>query len=383
MAIRDFLNKHLKLLQSEQLNHYPSDLPSPYDTWSKELWELPIEKLIRIEVDLDGTSLSSEIQSYLEEIKELSKIEGIDFKDQALDSNLERGMSAKKRHEIKAIISWLKNKEYKNFLDIGSGKGHLSMAILNTMEASSTCVDMDGSLQKAGKKKLKEYLPNLVDKIRYKNLMFTHSSKINTSENCLVLGLHSCGDLSVDAIDFHINNNGDLLNFGCCYHKLTKQNLSKLSKKNPIEFSFHALNLATRSNRQLSDEDFRRRERVKKYRYALHMILHDQLGEGFTTLGNAHYTDYDLSFSEYCAKYSPKKLNGNLEEVYFKILNDSRFKNYLYSEALRAPLGRLAELYILLDRAIYLMEAGKIIELKFFFRSSLSPRNIGIYSREY
>jgi hypothetical protein len=49
---------------------------------------------------------------------------------------------------------------------------------------------------------------------------------------------------------------------------------------------------------------------------------------------------------------------------------------------IRWQLGRVLELYLLLDRAIYIEERGMSVELKQFFDENLSPRNIGLLCTE-
>jgi hypothetical protein len=45
---------------------------------------------------------------------------------------------------------------------------------------------------------------------------------------------------------------------------------------------------------------------------------------------------------------------------------------------IRNALGRVMELYLLVDRAIFLEEKGYKVEVQEFFDEELSPRNIGI-----
>jgi hypothetical protein len=45
---------------------------------------------------------------------------------------------------------------------------------------------------------------------------------------------------------------------------------------------------------------------------------------------------------------------------------------------IRWQLGRALEIYILLDRALFLEEHQYQVSVKTYFKESLSPRNIGI-----
>ncbi|MEX1099581.1 MAG: methyltransferase, partial [Bacteriovoracaceae bacterium] len=327
-----------------------------------------------------SANLKGEFKEFVQELSKLIALPAFESPPVKLAPSIERGMTHKKRHEAMAIKSYLQNKNYRSFVDIGSGKGHLSMALLFDQEGRSLCVDMDEKLQAAGLKKIQRRCPELENSISYQNATFCSKLPLTPPKDSLLLALHCCGDLSVEAMKFHLQNKLDLFNFGCCYHKSQHYNLSKLSQEDPLGFSFHALNLATRSNRVLALEDFKRREKVKAYRYILHMILHDELNKDFETLGNAHYTDYDLPFEVYARKHAPKTAQLDLKTLCHKYKNSPSLKEYLLAEVIRAPLGRVVEMYLLLDRALWLQEQGKTVELKSFFEASVSPRNIGIYS---
>ena len=380
VAVREFLKSHQELWESEVLNHYPKGLPAPYQEWVKELRGLSPKQLIEIECHGQGKSLVHAPRAFLEEVSDLSKLPELSLAQEPLPEEVERGMGQKKRHEARAIKSFLKEKTYRSFVDIGSGKGHLSMALLAKMEGESLCVDMDPKLQEAGRKKMRSHCPDMLERIRYENLFFDAKAQLAPVPGALLLGLHACGDLSVEIMDFHLKKERDLLSFGCCYHKSSRFNLSSLAKSDPLELSFHGLTLATRANRSLGEVEFSRRQKVKLYRYILHMILVDELGEDFSPTGSAHYTDYSLPFRDYCAKHAPRSKELDLESLFAKYASSDMLADYLLSETFRAPLGRLLEIYLLLDRALYLEERGSKVELRTFFDSELSPRNIGIFS---
>lgn len=235
---------------------------------------------------------------------------------------------------------------------------------------------MDPDLQTSGKRRLKEQLPHLTKKISFENASF-HKNYRPIKEGS-VLSLHSCGDLTVEAMDYALKNNSALINFGCCYHKLTKLNLSTSSKSSPLEFSFKALTLATRSHRILSLEDARRRTKVKRYRYGFHILSHEDGHRTFVPLGNARHQDYEGEFKDYCAKYSPWALKGDINRRFAELENSKALQQYLLTETIRGPLGRLVEVYIALDRALYLKEFGVRVKVGTLFDRALSPRNIMI-----
>ena len=53
----------------------------------------------------------------------------------------------------------------------------------------------------------------------------------------------------------------------------------------------------------------------------------------------------------------------------------------MYANTIRSFLGRPLEIYLLLDRCLYLIENGYDPEIIKFFNESISPRSIGIYAK--
>jgi len=196
----------------------------------------------------------------------------------------------------------------------------------------------------------------------------------------MILGLHSCGALSTEIIKLKFPH---LLNFGCCYHKLNDEyNISQVAKLEPLIFSNHALTLAAKSQPTISDETVAKKILVKKYRYALHLYLKENMNLDFTSIGNTHKDDYKLDFAQYALKYckliSEEEIH-KLNDFYEK--NIKKIELIIKSGTLRALLSRLIELYIIFDRAVYLIENNVDIKVLEIFKKSLSPRNIGIISK--
>lgn len=106
------------------------------------------------------------------------------------------------------------------------------------------------------------------------------------------------------------------------------------------------------------------------------MAYFDKHGEHLTNLGPAPKDLYNKKFDEYLKFYKFNDYAQNLLEKYQVEVN-----NYILLETLRNPLGRLLEQYILLDRALYLEQNGKKVQLYEVFDNSISPRNIALFSK--
>lgn len=379
--IRDFLLKHEYLHELEMLNRFESTITEPYNSWFDEVNNLTNEQLILFESNQDTTNIYVEnLIHFMNTVKELIQIPIITANEFKLDQVYKRKMNEKKVHEIQTLKSFIdKNVSVNKFIDIGSGAGHLSQALISDNIKSSTCIDMNHEYQKIGVEKINRWLPHLKDRIKFKQLEIDSSSLKSFKEESMILGLHSCGPLSTYIIE---TCNEHTLNLGCCYHKLKDEyNISLLSKKLPIKFTSHALTMAAKGHKSYSIEDQIRKYKVKMFRYTLHYLSLEVLKIPFTTLGNAKRSDYDGNFSDYALKYLPetKMISKKELEDYYQT-NLARVNKVIKSGSLRVQLARLIEIYIILDRVIYLRERNIDANMFELFNRDISPRNIAIFS---
>ena len=55
-------------------------------------------------------------------------------------------------------------------------------------------------------------------------------------------------------------------------------------------------------------------------------------------------------------------------------------RRIMYADTIRAVLGRPIEVYLLLDRWLYLQENGYKVQLLKFFDEDISPRAMGVFA---
>jgi hypothetical protein len=127
------------------------------------------------------------------------------------------------------------------------------------------------------------------------------------------------------------------------------------------------------------------KERVKYYRYALHLFLMKHFNNKyFTDVGEVHIRTYWNPFADYIrSRLVELKLEHSFtDEDFEKFYHDPALQKELRTmwicNLIRWQLGRVLEVYLLIDRCLYLQEQGYDVEIEQYFTESLSPRNIGI-----
>ena len=135
----------------------------------------------------------------------------------------------------------------------------------------------------------------------------------------------------------------------------------------------------------MSFSDYQTKERVKYYRYALHLFLMTNYNQNqFIEVGECPIKIYWEPFSHYI-KMKLAELNiphnfndDDFNQFYLNPEIQKQLRLMFLCNIIRWQIGRALEVYLLLDRSIYLEEAGYEVKFEQYFEEEISPRNIGI-----
>lgn len=398
--LEDFLLPYRDFYSTELLNRYPFSLDSIDPIYIEELLQLTDDELYEFDCRRPVEKLkNTRTQKLVDSVKSLSSIPEIEkFPEIPLEDWAFKGVKFKKRHEIQKIIPVLKKlnreKPFHHIVDIGGGVGHLARTLAHYHGIESVSLDTNQDFQEQGKKRAERFrkLPG-AKPLTFINLTFGEPKdeeklkKIVNPES-LVIGLHTCGNLANDVMKTSLAfNTFGLLSFGCCYHKMDPEKdfpQSKTYSDHSFKMTLHSLTLATRDHGATPKDEYTTKRLVKFFRYILHFWLCEkhQLTNIFD-VGENNTRDYHGNFSDYAI---PKLVNlglalpkhEELDVFYLKYSQSEKMQKLYVANLLRWQLGRALEIYLLLDRACYLIENGYHVQLESYFDESLSPRNIGI-----
>jgi hypothetical protein len=400
LQIRDFLKPYQRIWQNEIMLMYPAPLEGYALEWIEELRQYQDKNdVIKLEKkEVDDLVKSPELKFFYDEIARLTQLpEAPKYPAMPEDRFTWLFIIPKKQHEIKRLAPHIhhlyQKKNIHDVIDIGGGIGLLAQTLSNYFQLNVTSIDMNSHFQKTGMERNLKNAKNPNHKVNYKNLKVSSDSEFSQllKSNVMPVGLHTCGKLALDLIQVSSAQRVPVLvNFGCCYHTLDVstdlQNISQFAQNNdPLWMNKFALTLSCRAHRKMDEKDYALKLKVKLFRYAIHILLFDhyEITE-LVTLGNSSPKLYDESFGVYVfeqlkriginPKHTLRELNIFFENPDLQIL----IERMLAAGLIRNALGRVMELYLLLDRAIFLEEKGYKVEVQEFFDEELSPRNIGI-----
>lgn len=400
--IAEFLQPYQKIWQNEIMLTYPTPTVHFPQDWVAELASIrETSSVLRLEKkDVDGLIHLPELKEFYRRIKELSSLPSLpELPPMPEDSFTFLYVIPKKQYEIRKLAPYVNHFYQKHkiegIVDIGGGIGLLAQTLNNQYNLKVISLDMDPVLQETGRKRHEKNCRHPDNKVDYQLVKVDEREpKFHAllKPNMMTLGLHACGKLSLDQI-FASTKNGvrNMINFGCCYYKLSQfegtQNISAFTQSlsSKIVQSPFALTLATRGHHKIDEEDYLYKVKVKHYRYAMHFLLYDEYQlKDVLTLGNTHHRLYDESFGTYALEQlrrihvEPRHTKEELDRYFADSKRQHLIWEMLAAGLIRNALGRLLEIYLLIDRAIYLEEQGYKSELIEFFDEQKSPRNIGL-----
>lgn len=400
LQIKSFLKAYQEIWQNEIMLMYPDPLEGYDLEWIEDLRRFQKkEDVIRLEKkDVFGHIENPSLIDFYKQIEELSQLPTArKYEDMPEDRFTWLFIIPKKQHEIKRLAPHVnelfKKNKFEKIIDVGGGIGLLAQTLNNYYQIPIVSLDMNKKLQETGIERHKKNAKDPVNKVIYHNLKVSNDSEFTSllKSNVMTVGLHTCGKLALDLIQVSSKTKVPaIVNFGCCYHTLDAkddlQNISEFAQNNePLWMNKFALTLACRAHKKMDDKDYDLKLKVKLYRYAIHILLYDYYDvKNLITLGNSSPKLYDESFGLYVyeqlrrVKINPRhtieELNHFFEQNDLKVL----IERMLAAGLIRNALGRVLELYLILDRAIYLEEQGYSVQVEEFFDEELSPRNIGI-----
>ncbi|MBY0415186.1 MAG: SAM-dependent methyltransferase [Bdellovibrionales bacterium] len=406
LSLAEFIGLYTPIWKREIMNEYPNTLGDYPLDWIDLLDSLTEQELFDVDCKrpvekIKGTSFEAFVQT----IKKLTEVDFIpETPEYPLEAWAFHGIKKKKHHEIQKIVPVLKrirdDLKFDYVVDIGGGVGHLSRVLSHYHQIPSISIDQNSEFQKIGKERLNKFrkLAGAAD-VTFMNLTFgkdEDSSELKKvfHDRSISLGLHTCGGLSNILIKATVDyKTMGLLNFGCCYLKMDTIKdfpLSEFYKENNLPtFNLYSLTLATRAHGETTFETYQTKERVKSYRYALHLFLMKHFNRNdLTDVGECLISTYWKPFHFYISeKLAHLKITHNFSDEYFnEFYNDPKLQRELrvmyICNIVRWQLGRALEVYLQIDRCLYLEEHDYDVSLNQYFNEALSPRNLGILAQK-
>lgn len=298
-----------------------------------------------------------------------------------VSSRLATSVPGRKWQQIEAFSSCLSFRQKPvHWLDWCAGKGHLGRYLTQTSEAL-TCIERDAHLVADGRR-LSEKLQIKASHLQLDVLEDRVLEHLVESQS--PVALHACGDLHVRLMQLASAAGCKQLAIApCCYNRTQSEHYQPLSSAAQSS----ALRLERDDLRLLQCEAVTAGRRVRQQRdiSMARRLSFDLLQREIRGVDDYLPTPplaaiwLQRPFAEYCAELARlKQLNIGQNHDWSKLESAGwqRLANVRNLELLRDLFRRPLEVWLILDRALYLQAQGYRVRLGSFSETSLTPRNL-------
>ncbi|SDI75872.1 Methyltransferase domain-containing protein [Pseudomonas flavescens] len=299
----------------------------------------------------------------------------------ALPSRFSVDVPGRKWQQIRAFSDSLQfQRTPRHWLDWCAGKGHLGRVLAHD-GSFLTCLEHDPALVTSGSE-LSQRLGITAQHIEQDVLAGTASKRVLATHT--PVALHACGDLHVRLMQLASAAGCQQLAIApCCYNRTAASSyraLSTAAQNSPLDLSLDDLALPMSETVTAGNRVRQQRDQSMARRLAFDLLQRELRGvDDYLPTPSLPPAWLKKSFATYCHDLAELKGLPTPEEHDWQRLEAAgwqRLAEVRNLELLRGLFRRPLELWLVLDRALYLQEQGYRVRLGQFCPAHLTPRNL-------
>ena len=199
------------------------------------------------------------------------------------------------------------------------------------------------------------------------------------------MALHACGDLHCDFLHTAVQHQAAAIALApCCYHRQKAphyQALSQAAQESslPNTLNLQALRLAQQNQVTAGNRERKQRARELNWRFGYENLRQiQQPNTSYKNLPSTQKQSFE-NFEQFCqwaAEYHQLTLPFNTQWQHFEDVGKQERLFMMQRDAVRHCFRRPLELWLALDKAVFLEERGYTATLQNFCENEISPRNL-------
>ncbi len=267
-----------------------------------------------------------------------------------------------------------------------AGKGHLGRLLAFQRRQPVHSLELDARLCQQGQQ--------LADR-RGLEMRFTRADALAAEAASMVqqqqhaVALHACGELHLRLLVLAGERKTRALSISpCCYHLISGDQyrpLSEPARGSQLRLDRHDLRLPVQETVTAGQRIDRLRHREVHWRLSFDLLQRQVRGEDrYLNTPNLKKSLLGGEFADYCHWVAGQKslqLPEQLDYDGFLAAGARRYRQVQRMELVRHLFRRPLELWLVLDRALYLQQQGYRVSVSEFCPRHLTPRNILIEAR--
>lgn len=337
---------------------------------------------------LDNDALIEAISDYLPHITQIAtwtKLPTLTTQGLHLSRGVDNGVPGRKLQQIVSMGEAALNSHHgSEWLEWCSGKGFLGRILASQSGQPVTSFEYQQSLCESGQREADKQ--GLTMKF-VQGDAFSPDSIDAFNPNQHAVALHACGDLHVSLIQHGSQKQLPALTFSpCCYHLIRDeiyQPMSDAAKQSHLALSKSELRIPLQETVTGGERVKRHRIEEMTFRLGFDVLLKEAKGvEQYQPIPSIKKSQLSEGFEAFCQWASTQK-GIELPDVDYAEYEDKGRQRYWQMERMslvQQPYRRALELWLVLDKALFLEQKGYKVELSQFCSRETTPRNILVHA---
>ena len=296
------------------------------------------------------------------------------------------GIGGRKWQQINAFFAALgPAQQTESYLEWCAGMGHLGRLV--ALKTASSVLSLEWQQALCDKGSTLAQKANVQQDFVCDDALRAQSATHLAGKNCAV-ALHACGDLHTALLRAAGEvKTPHVVISPCCYH-LTRDarylGLSQFCQANLIQYGLEIdkddLKLAVKQVATAGAREQDLRELELTYRLGFDTWLRETLNaDNYIPLSSVKKSQLNQGFEAFChwaAQQKKQTFDANAEQIaHYLAIGEQRRVLLARLEAVRSCFRRAMELWLVLDRALFMHEQGYQVEVGTFCSGQLTPRN--------
>lgn len=293
---------------------------------------------------------------------------------------LTNGISGRKLTQIAQFCHFIPHTSLP-IIEWCAGKGHLGRLLAAARQSDVTSVEWQPQLCRDGQQLAKQHaLPQRF--VQADVLQGEVESLLQPQQH--LLALHACGQLHVRMLQLAVRKGCQRLQVApCCYHLMTSSEyvpLSQQGKQQPMRLHREQLKLAVQGQVTGGERVARLRQTEVSWRLGYEALRQyygaSDVYQPVPSLPKSWFSGEFADFARHAASLHRLALPETVEWAAFHAIGQARYRTVQQIDTIRHLFRRPLELYLVLDRALFLQEHGYHVSVQAFCDYTVTPRNL-------
>ncbi|MBE0352183.1 methyltransferase [Pseudoalteromonas lipolytica] len=295
---------------------------------------------------------------------------------------ISNGIKGRKFEQLQDFVAAIsKNSQQHPVLEWCAGKGHLGRMLAFSGAPSVHSIELQEHLCEQGAHSAKQQ--QLAMQFSQANVLTDNTDAFFKTEQHAV-ALHACGRLHQTFMQQAIRAKTQQISFSpCCYHLFTDdayQAMSEHAQHSQLTLTHRDLKLALQETVTAPSRVDKVRKTEVEWRLGFDALRKSITGvQHYVSVPSVNKAVFSDSFRSFCLWAADKKslhIPDDIDYNAFLEIGKQRKRVTERIELIRHVFRRAIEVWLVLDRALYLQQQGYQVSVSTFCEKQLTPRNI-------